>query len=298
MPLILLVSWVIATGESVWGQSFKAESPQTSQNLVAFYPVFNNCKPSRDNGSGNRIPEDPLVPYIIAPRRTTILDAQPLLQWNHVANATRYQVEVVELLGGGSQNRVWQTETEVAQVRYGGPVLQSGKQYLLIVRAPETDRSSLEEEVSGISFEVLNPDDAAHVQELAGAIAALNTTATEKALLTTQLYVGYHLNAEAIAALDALPDTDQTVTVHRLLGDLYDWTDLQLPAGWSYHAAARVAEPGTAQLAAVQARLGQLYADFDEPAQARQWWEAALETYQTLGNTQRIAEIRALLSQL
>ncbi|MDJ1173060.1 tetratricopeptide repeat protein [Roseofilum capinflatum] len=294
----LLVITVGAIATPNWGAESACLAPTTKlsnlQLQSAKSPLFTSAqlKHNCPRGEGKN-PKDDLIPYIISPRRTTILNPQPLLRWNSLPSASTYTVEIFET---DNAEPLWTQETNQDRVQYDGPPLLSGKTYFLVVDTPESEPSSAEE--TNISFEVLNPDDAAHVRERAASILNLETSETERSLLLAHLYFGYHLNAEAIAVLEALPKESKTETVYRLLGDLYNWIYLRRFAIWRYQSAAEIAEPGTAQLAAVQSRLGQIYADRAIPEKAREWLEAALATYQALGNQQRITEIQEQLDQL
>jgi hypothetical protein len=244
-----------------------------------------------------RFPQNPLIPYIIAPRTTFILDPQPFLAWNRIPNVTRYTVQLLEI-SGETQTVIWDTETEATRVQYDGEPLRSGRVYLVAVQAPESNNSSGEEQVSGIGFQVLNPEDATYVRNMTASIAQLALAESDRALLLADLYTVNGLYAEAIAFLEDLTEESKTVRVYWQLGKLYEEIGLLLMAVQRYHVAARIAQPGTPLLAEVQSRLGQLYFDFNQKNKARQWWEAALGTYQTLDYRQQITEIKAKLNQL
>ncbi|HEY9602007.1 MAG TPA: hypothetical protein V6C85_10380 [Allocoleopsis sp.] len=84
---------------------------------------------------------NPLIPYIISPRRTKLLNALPMLRWNAVLGASRYTVSLI-----ADEDVLWETQAEETEVVYSGESpLESGVDYLLMVRA-NTGASSLGEE--------------------------------------------------------------------------------------------------------------------------------------------------------
>ncbi|MDJ0577978.1 MAG: hypothetical protein QNJ65_22815, partial [Xenococcaceae cyanobacterium MO_234.B1] len=81
-----------------------------------------------------------IIPYIISPRNTALLNNRPILRWNAVPGATRYEV----LVQDASLTLDWQTETSNTEIEYPGePPLQPDSYYLLIV---ETDKGNSSEE--------------------------------------------------------------------------------------------------------------------------------------------------------
>jgi hypothetical protein len=93
------------------------------------------------------------IPILISPRNTAILDAHPRLRWKDTGAAS-YIVEIRQ----GSKS-VW-TKKEVAstEITYpaDAPMLEAGKDYLLVITDPATGRSSSEDSEKGLGFQVVS----------------------------------------------------------------------------------------------------------------------------------------------
>jgi len=212
-----------------------------------------------DSGTGPGRPAiDPLIPYIISPRRTFLLTDKPTLRWNRVPRATSYTVSIETKEG----EEIWKQENVTGtQVIYSGnPPLQVGVNYSLIVVA-NTGKSSQEEDGIVPTFRLLTSDDSRYVRE---AIALLNQQPLnneEKSLLQAHLYIGYYLRAEAVETLEKLVEAgSQKPDVYRLLGNIYSQMEVILVA--------------------------------------QQKYMKAIELYEALGDTERVRELRQRLEEL
>jgi hypothetical protein len=175
------------------------------------------------------------IPYIISPRRTALLNAQPMLRWNSVPGAKSYTVNVE----GEGVN--WTTQVNATQVIYSGqPPLKPGGRYLLSVVA-DTGATSVDEPVrpGGLNFSLLDANQAQLVQAEAEKIAQQNWTDPAKALALANLYTENGLIADAIAMLEKLVAGGvQTAPIYRTLGDLYLNHLLLVPQASQYYSKA------------------------------------------------------------
>lgn len=92
------------------------------------------------------------IPYIISPRRTALLNKQPILRWNAVIGAKSYTVSVE------GDNVNWTKQVSDTQLVYPGEQpLQPGGRYLLTIVA-DTGATSMEEPVKpgGLNFSLLD----------------------------------------------------------------------------------------------------------------------------------------------
>jgi hypothetical protein len=239
------------------------------------------------------------IPYIISPRNTELLSDRPLLKWNPVSGATRYQVQ---LEGGGLD---WQTETKETQVLYGGQEpLKSGVKYLLTVT---TDKgvSSRQEVGANLMFGLMATEKAKVVQEEATNLKKQGLSPEAETLALAYLYEANNLKAEAIALLQPLSQQkSQNRVVYSLLGDLLLQTGLNQQAQQAYQQALALAQKSGDQEGEAEAQSGLGEANFGlkNEDEALSWLKKAQASYAVLGDesqvkvlAQRIEEIQKRL---
>ena len=141
----------------------------TQWQVPAGAPVglANGCPPSQApvlrSGSSliqsTRGGNDPLIPYIITPRKTRLLDARPYLSWNPSPGASTYTVRL------NTDRVIWETTTDQTGLVYPGtPPLQPGVTYLLTVEA-DNGKTSSSEGAAGLGFSLLGAEEARSVNE-------------------------------------------------------------------------------------------------------------------------------------
>ncbi len=159
----------------------------------------------------------PLIPYIISPRRTKLLNSLPMLRWNAVPGASRYVVSLIV-----EEDALWQTQVDGTEVVYSGePPLESGVDYLLMIEA-DTGASSLEDDSPDLGFSLLDENEATVVRDAVEQLINLDLADETKSFALANLYRVHDLKAEAIATLEALVKQEsKTAAIYRTLGDLY-----------------------------------------------------------------------------
>ena len=236
---------------------------------------------------------DPLIPYIISPRSTKLLDPTPTLRWNAAPGVKSYTLWI--------SGTAWQQQVEATEFEYSGsPALQPGTDYLLIVEA-DNGKSSKDEGLPGLGFSLLPQEEADRVRADVVRVDALNLSADAKAFALAQLYAGNQLYAEAIELLEnSVSANDQSTNVYRALGDMYQQVGLLMQAESRYLRAVEIAEAvgdiesGTA----AKAKLGEVYLALGNKNQARKWLARAQSGYESLGDSQRASEIGEQLQDL
>jgi hypothetical protein len=236
---------------------------------------------------------DPLIPYIISPRSTKLLDPMPTLRWNAATGANTYTLRI--------RGTDWQEQVEATEFKYpGDPALQPGTDYLLIVEA-DNGKSSKDEGLPNLGFSLMAQEDANRVRADAARIDALNLSAEAKAFALAQLYSGHQLYAEAIELLEnSGPANDESTNVYRALGELYQQVGLLMQAESHYLRAVETAEAvgdlesGTS----AKAKLGEVYTTLGNKSEARDWLVQAETGYESLGDSQRAGEIAGALADL
>ncbi|MCU0543918.1 MAG: tetratricopeptide repeat protein [Oscillatoriaceae cyanobacterium Prado104] len=243
-----------------------------------------------------RGPLDILIPYIISPRRTLLLNDRPKLRWNKVPGVNTYTVSLVK-----GDRATWETTVNGNEVIYPGtPQLEPGIEYVLVVKA-ENGRTSEEEKLPDRSFRVLPT---AQKQFVNGAIEQINDrpiAGTTKALQRAYFYIGAGLKAEAIETLEALVATGfQEVVAYRKLGDLYWEEGVTLLAESNYLKAHELASAAKdiGEQAQLEEALGDLYGAIGEKQEAVRWLVQAINSHKALGNTQRVKELETQIAKL
>ncbi|MEG4984529.1 tetratricopeptide repeat protein [Microcoleus sp. BR0-C5] len=274
------------------------------------YPIINGLHPQvsgidrpemlaidcEDYTADPRGPLDVLIPYIISPRRTLLLNDRPKLRWNKVPGVDTYTVSLVK-----GDRTIWETKVNGNEVVYPGtPQLEPGFVYLLVVKA-ENGRTSDEEKLGDRSFRMLPTT---QTQLVKGAIEQINSqkiAEKTKALQRAYFYIGSDLKSEAIEILEALVATGfQEAVAYRKLGDLYWQEGVTLLAENHYlkaHALASAAKD-IGEQAQLEEALAEIYVAIGEKQEAVRWLTQAINTHKALGNTLRVKEIETQIAKL
>lgn len=274
------------------------------------YPVINTLTPQvsehsqkqmfladcNDYTADPRGPLDSLIPYIISPRRTLLLNYRPKLRWNKVPGVDNYTVSLVK-----GDRTIWETKVNGNEVVYPGtPQLEPGVEYLLAVKA-ENGRTSEEEKLPARGFRMLATTEKQFVK---GAIEQINSqkiAEKTKALQRAYFYIGSDLKSEAIETLEALVATGfQEAVAYRKLGDLYWQKGVTLLAENNYLKAHELASAAKdiGEQAQLEEALGELYGAIGEKQEAIRWLTQAIDSHKTLGNTQRVKQLETQIDKL
>jgi hypothetical protein len=236
---------------------------------------------------------DQLIPYIISPRATKLLNSTPTLRWHAVPGAKSYTVRISGI--------DWQEEVNTTAFAYpGNPPLQSGSDYLLIVEA-DNGKSSKDEGLPGLGFSLLPAEEIERIRVDVGTIDGLNLSEEATVFALAQLYAGRSLYAEAIEMLEGLAESDSRATnVFRELGEFYQQVGLLVLAESRYTRALELAETtGDVEgAAAAKAKLGEVYLALGNKNEALRWWTQAQTGYESLGDSQRASQIAGQLAEL
>ncbi|MGL5835804.1 MAG: tetratricopeptide repeat protein [Waterburya sp.] len=246
--------------------------------------------------SPSRAPNE-TIPYIISPRHTTLLTNRPLLRWNAVAGATRYQVRVQD----AGLTLEWQMETSQTQIEYTGkPPLQTNSNYSLIVET-DTGDSSAEEQGTDLSFTLLDAHKAESVRIQVAKLKQQQLTQEVEGLAIAYLYQSYNLKAEAIELLESLvKQGSQTTAASQLLGDLYLQVGLSQQAKSSYLQALELAKQTEDLEGQAEAQVGLGLGEYGlgKKTEAREWLTQAQTNYQKLGVQSKVEEIQQWLKDV
>ncbi|MEG4623717.1 tetratricopeptide repeat protein [Microcoleus sp. w1-18aA5] len=274
------------------------------------YPVINGLHPQvsgidrpemlaidcEDYTADPRGPLDVLIPYIISPRRTLLLNDRPKLRWNKVPGVNNYTVSLVK-----GDRTIWETNVNGNEVVYPGtPQLEPGFVYLLVVKA-ENGRTSDEEKLPDRSFRMLPTT---QKQLVKGAIEQINSqkiAEKTKALQRAYFYIGSDLKSEAIETLEALVAKGfREAIAYRKLGDLYWQEGVRLLAESNYLKAQELASAAKdiGEQAQLEEALGELYGAIGEKQEALRWLMQAINSHKALGNTPRVKEIETQIAKL
>lgn len=284
LNVLLLLLTLMITASKVYSITNKlapqVATPSQQEMLVA------TCD---DYTADPRGPLDSLIPYIISPRRTLLLNDKPKLRWNKVPGVNNYTVSLVK-----GDRTIWETTVNKNEVVYPGePQLEPGSEYVLIVKA-ENGRTSEEEKLPARGFKMLPT---AEKQFVSAAIEQVNNqqiAEKTKALQRAYFYIGSDLKSEAIETLEALVATNiQEALAYRKLGNLYWQEGVTLLAESNYLKAHELASAAKdiGEQAQLEEALGEMYVAISEKQEAVRWLTQALNSHKTIGNTQRVREL-------
>lgn len=265
---------------------------------------------------------DPTIPYLVTPRHTLLLTSKPTIQWNAVAGATEYMLEVT-----GPKGSMWKTTTKQNQIVYAGQPLQAGVPYSIVVQT-NTGKSSQSDlgpdqttPVTKLEFRILRPSEAAAVQAEARKISpqspqteadvldlarlygnyVLPETTIQSYGLTQEDYQTYSLTGDAISLLEAfIQQGHSSPVLHRTLGDLYWQTGLILPAQTQYlKAIARVSGlEGLEDWTLAHHSLAKVYATLNNSQQTLVHYQQAKIGYLFLGDASAVADLEPRIKRL
>jgi len=167
-------------------------------------------RPHGDIGN-TRGSADPSSPYPIYPRASKILSDKPVLRWNAVSNATRYNVQI-EYNG----QALWTAETNNNQIDYPGiPALIPGNFYTLVVYT-DTGKSSKDEAISsslgGVtinqSFQLADSDEIHEIESMEEKISSSYLSTTDRAYAISVLYSSQGFYSESMLLLEKVLEMD------------------------------------------------------------------------------------------
>jgi len=236
----------------------------------------------------------PLLPYVISPLGTVLLNEKPTLRWNAVPDATSYTVSI------RGPSFYWKTSVKETAVSYPGKqVLKPEMIYTVMVEADNGTRSQPD---CTDGFSVLNTNEAQRVRTAAERLSELQLPDEAKSFAMAHLYMSHHLVAEAVEVLEALVKVGTpTAIVYRTLGDLYRGINLSRLAEQHYSRALELSQ-GLNDIegqALTQRALGLIYGEsFNNKNEATQRLHKAIQLYQELGDQKVVMEMQKQLSGL
>ncbi len=265
-----------------------------SQNGIPKTPCYadHGC-PGFGTGQGVGSPEreeDKVIPYIIEPRATLLLEQPTIFRWHPVEGASEYEVTV----RGGDLK--WVTTTTNSEISYMGNPLKPGVDYTFEVTTFVTDDigeslliSSQDEGVPGLGFALLSSDNVADVQRAVDNIQQTSLTFDERTIAEYNLYLSYGLNMVAIHLLDSTINSGiPNPALLQLQGQSYQNVALLTEAELAYLAAleqaVRVNDLNIIGQSSVA--LGLLLCganNADQVAEGVGYLETAVSTYEQLG---------------
>ena len=236
---------------------------------------------------------NPLIPYIISPRKTKILNKQPLLRWNKVPKATNYTV-----LLRASSGVIWQQEVSNTEILYpGNPPLEPGEKYSLVIVA-NNHTSSQNEGIFGLAFSLIAPNESQEVKAAVAKISQQELPQDVRAITLVYLYRSYNLFAKAIETLEMLVEQGtETTLVYKLLGDSYRQIRLNLKAKDAYVKAVELATDADIEdKAEAQASLGDVYIVLKDIDKAIDSFDRAMAQYKFLGDLEQVKRLNQKLA--
>ena len=254
--------------------------------------------PTRSPLEGNK-------PYIIAPRNTALLSPEGLLiQWHQAPLSSQDgEIKPTQITIQGKDVN-WTIETTETEVLYQGTqTFTPDFNYTVIV---ETNGQSSE-----ASFSVLPECEADRVKDAVASIQALNLDPDAEAIGLALMYLNYqhsdsdrHTNSLNLNALQVLQARIQSGTrnsqLYLLLAETYLRMDLPLEARQPFEQALELAQANNEQerLADSYRGLGEIAAQQAENEAAREFFQKALDLYETLSDAEQAEKIKSELRTL
>jgi len=243
--------------------------------------------PTRGDGSEG-------TPIVVTPRRTKILDTQPVIRWVPPAGVT---TGVVTISGPGVSWTRTVTDTTVPYPA-DAPGLMRGRTYRVVVAAG--GRSSDEDGQAGTGFSPALDDEVAPIAAARQAIQRLGVPREPTALLIARLYASKGFFADAIGQLEELATRSDEPVFSRELAGCYVSVGLNRLAVDLYARAFDLAhrQNDLEAEAAIQYAKGILYDEaFGNPQRANNELMAAARLFEDLGDTATVKLIRQRIAE-
>ncbi|WP_199248846.1 hypothetical protein [[Phormidium] sp. ETS-05] len=267
------------------------------------YGVYQICPKPRQRDLGPEDNDNPIIPHILSPRNTAILEPKPRLRWQTVAEETDYTIKLA-----GVNGEVWQDTVNSTDATYCDEPITRGDDYIEIVYCGEplarevdyrltvtTQNSEAEDKTI---FSVLSEADAGEVKKI---IDSQNLNNLDNVLSLIPIYLRFHLKGEAIVTLEALVNNDyEAAVIYSRLGGLFDEVDLRDQAiEYFQKAADKAAASKDFTMAALnRKKLAEIYVIMDKIEEAINQLNQAYNLYLNGGKTQEAQEVKELLEQL
>jgi hypothetical protein len=236
-----------------------------------------------------------VIPYIIFPRNTRLLNPRPTLRWHTLTNVPSYMVSLI-----GDQTVLGPLEVGGGELAFptDWPSLLPGQSYRVVVEAEES--SSEEEQGAGGSFVVVEEHEATEIRALQTEVAQLSLSEVPLRLSLAHLFAARGLYGEATGMLEGVAGGSDEPAVCDLLGDLYLTVGLPQEAESWYPCALNLfGEKGiTEGQAEALAGLGLVYHGLGNAEAARSQWEQAQGYYEALGDRVGVKKVGAWLDTL
>ena len=125
---------------------------------------------------------------------------------------------IVQLRGSGFY---WRSEVTDTEIQYTGTQPLLADSWYSVIVEVDNGRISREEDIAGLGFSPLSPDETNIVTADADRLSKFNLPEESKAYALAQLYTRYNLISEAIMVLETLTNqgTMQSA-IYRMQGDL------------------------------------------------------------------------------
>jgi hypothetical protein len=242
---------------------------------------------------------DVTVPYVISPRHTLIIEANPLLVWNTVPEADSYRVTV------RGEGLTWSTVAKdgtTNQLTYpkSAPKLQQGVPYTVEIEALAagiTVSDSTADEAPDRSFTLASTSQLARFQPF---IDKVHTVVNDKhvtALIMAQILADNQVYADALTLLLATTvdsktsaDWQSSPIPSLVMGDVYLSMGVQPEARQAYNTALKLAQQSTDLSSQALALTGLARLDIN-PVKRSQYAVQTRDIWNKLGASSEAAEI-------
>jgi tetratricopeptide (TPR) repeat protein len=233
------------------------------------------------------------LPIILSPRATKLLQPRPLLRWAAVPGQSRYELAIKDLVAGKTHwSTVVKDKTELLYPKEAPPLI-AGRGYLLQVTAGGSSSDS--EGPMDRSFSVLEPEEAAAVQNVERALTALQLPPEKIRFLAASLYFHHALYAEVMGRLEGQPEVSQESAPARLLAEAYLRTGRLREAGGLLRKAVELSGKAQDIEGGIEAErgLGWVLQAFGNPEGAERL-RSACSRYLELWAPEKVVELKKL----
>lgn len=237
--------------------------------------------------------ESALVPYVLYPRNTAVMNGTPKLGWNAVHNSEAYSITVLSD-DGVDREKIFSDKSEIDWPSTWPP-MEPGSTYVLRVRSGDRE---LAESKIGIGFWLLPVKKIEEVEDQLQQINKLNLSSVAIDRLKAEIYLNNGLRSNAMEILNELSEIHNFASTWMSIGQIYLDIGLGTEAFTSFEKALKVAN-STGELeieAYALLGLGMSSMLLNENEAGQEYLINAKEIFQNIGHQQGLDRVADFLN--
>ncbi len=236
-----------------------------------------------------------LVPYVILPRNSALLNSQPNLRWNTLTNIRTYTIALI------SDDNKERTPIQAAGGEIEWPEnwasLEYQANYVLVVEGGNRLSNENNTDNLGLGFWLLSKEKTEEVKSLESRLQSLAISQDTADMLIAELYMEYGLYNEAARLLESLLNRSEYSSVWLGLGRAYLKTGLESEAYNAFNNARDCSSScGEREIEAdALVGMGLTGQSLEDSNQIEYYFKKAMAIYEQIGHQDGIYQIERMI---